>query len=58
VAEEQVNYFKALELEVIEPLVMDLDHYKDVQLFYVLHQLIQLQSEQEELLQLELLMKF
>jgi len=55
VAEEQVNYFKALELEVIELLVTDLHHYKDVQLLYVLHQIIQLQSEQEELLQPELL---
>jgi len=34
---------EAVELEVIELLVMVQPHYKDVQLFYVLHQITQLQ---------------
>jgi hypothetical protein len=44
---ELVRVLVVVELEVIELLVTDLHHYKDVQLLYVLLQIIQLQSELE-----------
>tara|TARA_R110002020_G_C15978653_1_gene748248 strand:+ start:22 stop:309 length:288 start_codon:yes stop_codon:yes gene_type:complete len=47
VAEEPEKVLGVAELEVIEPLVLDLHLYKDAQLLCALHQVLQLQLEPE-----------